>query len=111
MTWEKRTVLFDLCTEARQIAHDHGFQPWVGDDLPTGLALLHSEISEALAEFRRTPVGELDMPDAFVEEMADVAIRLFDIMGANGPRRFADAVFAKLEKNKTRPKKHGGKRI
>ena len=72
--------------------------------VPTALALIHSEVSEALEAFRE---GDRDH---FEEEMADVLIRVLDC--AHGLGLDLDwAVATKLEKNKTRGFRHGGKRV
>lgn len=72
--------------------------------VPAALALIHSEASEALEGFRiadRENVGE---------ELADVLIRTLDVMGGLG-YDIDGIVAAKLEKNRNRGYKHGGKRI
>jgi len=72
----------------------------VGDDI----ALLHSEVSEALEEFRNHNKDEFDL------EMADILIRLLDTC----KRRDVDLASAfsrKCAKNLTRGYKHGGKAL
>lgn len=72
--------------------------------IPTVLALIHSEVSEALEGFRK---GDRDN---VAEELADVLIRTLD--AANGLGVDLDRVVAaKLEKNRGRGFRHGGKRI
>jgi len=70
----------------------------------TNLALIHSEVSEALEAVRK-----LDRQN-FEEELADVIIRVLDTshgLGINlGP-----VISAKLEKNRGRGHRHGGKAI
>jgi len=64
------------------------------------LALIHSEISEALEELRKD--------ESPAEEIADVFIRLFDMCGAY--TLFDDmetTVRGKMDKNIKRPYKHG----
>jgi len=72
--------------------------------VPAILALIHSEVSEALEAFRK------DDGESFMEEMADVLIRVLDCVG--GFESDFDAVVrAKLEKNRQRGIRHGGKRV
>jgi NTP pyrophosphatase (non-canonical NTP hydrolase) len=68
------------------------------------LALIHSEVSEALEALRN------DDAQNFIEELADVLIRVLDCAGGLGIDIDA-AVRSKLEKNRTRGVRHGGKRI
>ena len=72
--------------------------------VPAILALVHTEVSEAVEAFRH------DDKENFIEELADVIIRVLDCAGGLGMDIDA-AVRAKLEKNKTRGFRHGGKRV
>lgn len=72
--------------------------------VPALLALIHSEVSEALEDYRA------DDRDHFSEEIADVVIRCLDLCGGMGIDLDA-AVAAKLEKNRHRGFRHGGKRV
>ena len=84
-------------------------------NIPERLCLMHSEISEALEEYR---IGD-DMktvrydvngkPEGFVVELADVLIRVLDLAGHLG----MDVDKVMMEKhmyNKNRPYRHGNKR-
>lgn len=72
--------------------------------VPAVLALIHSEASEALEGFR------LNDRENFAEEMADVLIRVLDCAGGLGIDMDAE-VRAKLEKNRQRGFRHGGKAV
>jgi NTP pyrophosphatase (non-canonical NTP hydrolase) len=72
--------------------------------VPCLLALIHSEASEALEGFRH------DDKENFIEELADVIIRVLDC-SAGLQMDIDSAIRAKLEKNKLRGYKHGGKRV
>lgn len=72
--------------------------------VPAILALIHSEVSEALEAFRKDDRANFD------EELADVVIRVLDCAGGLGID-LETAILKKLEKNKTRGHRHGGKRV
>lgn len=80
------------------------------------LALIHSEISEALEEIRKNPdplhsyVRESDgKPEGFMVELADAIIRIGDLVGSidGGPAILAAAIYEKMEFNASRPHMHG----
>jgi NTP pyrophosphatase (non-canonical NTP hydrolase) len=68
------------------------------------LALIHSEVSEAVEAVRHDDI------ENFLEEMADVLIRVLDCVGGFGSG-FDKIVADKLEKNRNRGYRHGGKRV
>lgn len=68
------------------------------------IALIHSELTELLEEFRNVEPN----PEAMAEEAADVFIRLLDFC-TYYDIDLVPAVIAKHEKNKQRPAKHGRK--
>ncbi len=104
------TMLNDLASEIREINQANGWSVTHSEDwgmpykVPAILALIHSEVSEALEAFRKNDSVN------FAEELADVLIRVLDCCPGLGIDVDA-AVQAKLEKNRTRGYRHGGKRI
>jgi NTP pyrophosphatase (non-canonical NTP hydrolase) len=115
-----RGWLHAIIIECHQTAKDSGFWDVDGLDDPLGrvldpedeigvqlalakLALIGTEVAEAAEEIRkgseRVEVGE---------ELADIVIRVFDLAGAKGIPLF-HYVLAKMEKNKGRGRRHGGK--
>lgn len=106
-----RETLVLLGRDIHQVALDHGWQKKLDDGL--ALALMHSEISEALEWCRKDPAAPSDHIPEFTgleEEMADLMIRILDFCEAR-KLRIGDALLAKHEFNKNRPYKHGGKKF
>jgi NTP pyrophosphatase (non-canonical NTP hydrolase) len=92
--------LNDFIRECHRIAQEKG---WWQDQRNEGelIALMHSELSEALEAMRNHGSDE-----AIAEELADCCIRIFDYCGANGID-LEKALLKKIEYNKTRPYRHG----
>jgi len=85
-------------------------------NIPEKLALIHSEISEALEEYRRPEswpqqvwYGEGNKPEGFGVELADAVIRIMDLCEALGIP-LASIIRNKHAYNSSRPKRHGGKK-
>ena len=72
--------------------------------IPAILALITSEVSEALEDFRK------DDKEHFGEEIADVIIRVLDLTGGMGIDIDTE-VAKKLEINRNRGFRHGGKKV
>lgn len=83
------------------------------------IALMHSELSEALEEHRNhhgldsiyyheTPQGP--KPEGVASELADVLIRIFDTCGRYGIP-LEQALREKMDYNENRPYRHGGKAL
>lgn len=76
------------------------------------IALMHSELSEALEALRNgdPPDDKITEFSGSEAELADVIIRIMDF-AAHYKLRVAEALLAKAAYNETRPFKHGGKRF
>ena len=72
-------------------------------NIPEKLALIHSEVSEALDAYRNYEDEHLG------EELADIVIRTLDLASYLGIN-MQDQILAKMERNEKREFRHGGKR-
>jgi NTP pyrophosphatase (non-canonical NTP hydrolase) len=106
--------LNDLARECRGVAASKGWETThrsFGDEL----ALMHSELSEALEEYRAghsyteiyNNMGS-DKPEGIPIELADCIIRILHFCDRFGID-IHQALIQKMEYNKTRAHRHGGK--
>lgn len=118
----------EIAKEIHENAVAHG---WWDEERTFGdiIALCHSELSEALEEYRNgrpmvyaddfdneliriTDVSQFDgrKPEGIAVELADCIIRILDYCGHEGID-IEQAIKIKHEYNKSRPYRHGGKVI
>ena len=96
--------------EIHQTACEKG---WWDKDRNNGelIALIHSELSEGLEGLRKD-LDDDHLPEfKMIEcELADAMIRILDMSAARN-YRIAEAMIAKMEYNKSRSVRHGGKKF
>lgn len=106
--------LNELAKEIHESAIEHGW--WESErEFPEIIALCHSELSEALEEYRNGLLPAkiyslgLNKPEGIPIELADCIIRILDYCGHENID-IEKALQIKVEYNKTRPYRHGGKK-
>ncbi len=106
-------LAFDgMIVDVFRTARDHG---WHDEERNDGecIALMHSELSEALEALRKNPLQKDEHCPAYSNlevELADCVIRIMDYAGMRN-LDVAGAILAKVEYNKSRTVKHGGKKF
>jgi NTP pyrophosphatase (non-canonical NTP hydrolase) len=102
--------LYELPKEIRKVNARNGWcdvlpKSWNEKFIvPAKLFQIVVEVVEAFREWEKENL------ENFVEELADVVIRAIDLAESLG-LPIIDPMLKKIEKNKSRPWKHGGKRI
>lgn len=116
-------TITEMAQKAYANSFAHGFYDGPPMNVAEKLALIHSEVSEALEEVREaqadsnhTLVEVLSRPHhaqggkpvGFLSELADVLIRVGDLAGALGASEMLEQVtLEKMKFNESRPYKHG----
>lgn len=100
---------------AKEIHKNSISKGWWETDRPFAeiIALCHSELSEALEAYRNDePMVWMngDKPDGMAVEMVDCIIRILDYL-AKEELDIESIIEAKHNYNRTRPFRHGGKKI
>lgn len=107
----------DLAHEIHIIAEQHGWWEPPHREFGELIMLCVCELSEAVEEFRdHRGVNEIyyresdGKPEGIPMELADTIIRILDLCGHYGIN-IEEVIKVKVEFNKSRPYKHGGKKI
>lgn len=108
-----------IANKVHRIAKEKGW--WEGEYLPltrpevigSKIALIHSELSEALEEIRLDGTFfymRNKKPEGVAIELADAVIRIFDLAEAMGID-ISGAIVAKMKYNESREYRHGNKKL
>lgn len=99
--------------DIHQWAIEKGFWPTEGRNTPEILALIHSEVSEALEAWRQVDCDVTEIryrddgkPEGFAVELADIVIRVLDLAESIGVD-LEEVIALKHAYNQGRPYRHG----
>ncbi len=113
LRWDGGVTIKNLVKNSYEIAQEKGW--WDEDrDIPHILSLIHSEVSEALEEYRDHGDnifefgGRSSENHGFVFELADIMIRVADLAGRYR-LDLEGAIKDKTKYNASREHRHGGK--
>jgi len=106
--------LDDIAEEVNRISNSKGwdFDPSNIESISSKIALMHSELSEALEALRHgnPPSDHIQDYSGLEEEFADVIIRILHVSHKLN-LRLGQAIYAKIKFNEGREFKHGNKSI
>lgn len=108
------TTITDVVRNAHANAVEKGWWKNNTFNIPEKLALIHSEVSEALEAYRDNEMvtyfnSPNKKPLGFPSELADIVIRIADLCGRMGINLEYE-VDLKMDYNRTRSFRHGGKK-
>ena len=100
------TAVSQMADQVAEAMAIKGF--WQSDNTGEKIALMHSELSEALEADRKDIEADDKVPEfsGLEAELADTVIRILDFAGHH-ELRLGEAIIAKTLYNLTRPPKHG----
>jgi len=118
MGYPKFHAIDEMTAEVREVNVEKGWRD-EGKSFGECIALLHSELSEALEAYRDHRLADatevvygsrLPKPEGVGSELADVLIRLLDLCDVFGIDLEAE-FHRKVAFNRTRPFQHGGRTV